>query len=363
MKNDNPLIVFKEKVTRKTEKAGINLRVHSTVYLAVNAFLFFINMTTSGHFPWFYFPLAGWGIGLVAHVRHFLNLHHKKSYLAAIKDCAQEQFKTIKSLLNGIGGFRQHLTAFLAVNGFLLGTNLITSAHYPWFLFPLGGWSIGLLAHWASFSAHRKILISRLQEQGLSWKDLQAIQPFPGSAKNGAMVNGYAEILIQTSEIKDYLLNQLETNKEFRNQFREEVRPLLDKFGKQISELVQHKSEIEEALSAVSEAELLAEMKTLREKQQQSDNPLLKREYENSLIQYEHHLETIDELKNQQELIALRLNSSLTALKQLKLDAARLKSASSLQESYSLKELKNKSQELSSYLKDLKDSYKDLDLK
>ena len=39
--------------------------VHLTVYLAVNAFLFILNMITSPDNLWFYWPLIGWGIAVL----------------------------------------------------------------------------------------------------------------------------------------------------------------------------------------------------------------------------------------------------------------------------------------------------------
>jgi 2TM domain-containing protein len=41
--------------------------VHATVYVATNLFLFVIWGVTGAGFPWFVFPLLGWGIGLAAH--------------------------------------------------------------------------------------------------------------------------------------------------------------------------------------------------------------------------------------------------------------------------------------------------------
>jgi len=41
--------------------------VHLTVYLLVNTFLLIINLLTSPGTLWFYWPLLGWGIGIVAH--------------------------------------------------------------------------------------------------------------------------------------------------------------------------------------------------------------------------------------------------------------------------------------------------------
>jgi len=43
--------------------------IHLIVYLGVNALLICLWAFVSGRgFPWFVFPLVGWGIGLVAHL-------------------------------------------------------------------------------------------------------------------------------------------------------------------------------------------------------------------------------------------------------------------------------------------------------
>lgn len=39
---------------------------HLTVFVLVNTFLFLLNLFSGGGW-WFYWPLLGWGIGIVAH--------------------------------------------------------------------------------------------------------------------------------------------------------------------------------------------------------------------------------------------------------------------------------------------------------
>jgi len=46
--------------------------------------------------------------------------------------------------------FRIHATVFVAVQLMLVVVWALTGAGYPWFLFPLFGWGIGLAAHFAS---------------------------------------------------------------------------------------------------------------------------------------------------------------------------------------------------------------------
>jgi hypothetical protein len=44
-------------------------------------------------------------------------------------------------------GFIIHAVLFVAVNFALYGIWRLTGAHYPWFLWPLFGWGIGLVGH------------------------------------------------------------------------------------------------------------------------------------------------------------------------------------------------------------------------
>ena len=48
------------------------------------------------------------------------------------------------------GGFRGHLIPFITVNAFLFFIWAMTGGGHPWFLYPLGGWGIGLVSHYAT---------------------------------------------------------------------------------------------------------------------------------------------------------------------------------------------------------------------
>ena len=53
---------------KKRVKAQKEFYVHLAVYICVNAFLVLIwAFPAGGGFPWFVFPLGGWGIGIVFH--------------------------------------------------------------------------------------------------------------------------------------------------------------------------------------------------------------------------------------------------------------------------------------------------------
>lgn len=55
--------------------------------------------------------------------------------------------KILRKVERGFSGFRVHLTAFTAVNIFFFIIWAVTGGGHPWFLYPLGAWSIGLLNH------------------------------------------------------------------------------------------------------------------------------------------------------------------------------------------------------------------------
>jgi hypothetical protein len=47
-------------------------------------------------------------------------------------------------------GFRIHATVFVAVQLLLVVVWALTGAGYPWFLYALFGWGVGLAAHYAA---------------------------------------------------------------------------------------------------------------------------------------------------------------------------------------------------------------------
>lgn len=51
---------------RRHVRALRGLYVHATVFALVNALLLAVDLLTPGG-PWFFWPLLGWGVGLVTH--------------------------------------------------------------------------------------------------------------------------------------------------------------------------------------------------------------------------------------------------------------------------------------------------------
>lgn len=62
--NDTEL---RERAKRRVQ-ARFSLVIHVATYIVVNAGLVTIWALTGAHYPWFIWPLLGWGVGIASHV-------------------------------------------------------------------------------------------------------------------------------------------------------------------------------------------------------------------------------------------------------------------------------------------------------
>lgn len=86
-----------EELRSRAEKIArdkIGFQVHFGVYIAVNVFLvaiWYFTVTPHGSvFPWFIFPLFGWGIGIVA---HFLAAYRGEAYVSTLSEKEYQKLK------------------------------------------------------------------------------------------------------------------------------------------------------------------------------------------------------------------------------------------------------------------------------
>lgn len=81
-----------KRVARKRAKEKADFYTHFGVYISVNVFLIVMWYVTLGPegFPWFIFPLFGWGIGVVGHA---VSTFYGESY---IERKTKEEYEKIK---------------------------------------------------------------------------------------------------------------------------------------------------------------------------------------------------------------------------------------------------------------------------
>jgi hypothetical protein len=65
------------------EQCRAGLLIHAVVYVAVNVLLIVVNAMTWSGYPWFVYPLLGWGIGLAAHAATYRSQVHRQRGLEA----------------------------------------------------------------------------------------------------------------------------------------------------------------------------------------------------------------------------------------------------------------------------------------
>jgi len=57
--------------------------------------------------------------------------------------------------------FKRHLLIYIVVICLLALINLLTSRDFPWFLFPAGGWGIGIVFHFLFAYGHRAMNVEK----------------------------------------------------------------------------------------------------------------------------------------------------------------------------------------------------------
>src|SRR5690606_8485399 len=106
-----------------------------TSYMLIIPFLIWIYYITNPGFPWIVFPVVGWGIGVVMHgmsvyeYHPFIGKHIDKVRAKKMRD------------------FYSNLTAYILVIPFLAWINYRVSVGFPWIVFPVVGWGIGVIIH------------------------------------------------------------------------------------------------------------------------------------------------------------------------------------------------------------------------
>ena len=110
-------------------------------------------------------------------------------------------------------------------------------------------------------------------------------------------------------------------------------------------------------------AELERDKASLVAKEGAASAESLKAEYRRSIEEIEKQEKSYQELKDQSELLRLRLGSSVNQIKQMRIDMARLKAAGEGEDASSglassgLGRIKSRTDELSRYLEDLRKGY------
>lgn len=357
----DPLVEdYKDHAANVAEKEKSGFRGHLVSYLGVNAGLFFLwSMTTFGGFPWFLIPLLAWGIGVASHFAGVKDRVRESRELDQSEGLTREQLRIYRRLAKSRSAWRGHLVSNTATGIFLFVLNLIVSPGFMWSLFPIAFMGIGLFSHLPAYKSKERRLLKRLRDLGariggaLGGKGRldrgqtgirQEVPDGPGS---------------EAEQIRQRLLsaiNEMPTGSPLGDDFQ----PVLDDYVEQVKLLDQKNRELDEIMSGIPLTDLERDLRTLQKRRDEANSEKVVDEYDRSIAQIQKQQSSFSELRNEQEILRLRLSSSLNQLKQLEIDVARMKSMSSDEEAASVAMLKDKSREMSRYLEDLRSGYDEL---
>ncbi len=346
---------LRTRVARSVDRAQTGLRVHATAFLAVNGMLNVLNLVVlRGRFWWAYFPLAAWGIGLAVHTQAVLNRVRRKRQIMSLDDVEDERLTLISRIQRSEGRYRIHRMAYLASNLFLLGTNLLTGGPrpFPWVMFPVVGWGVGLILHRAAHRSRRARWRREIEDTGGTFAAIASPRRTSAPAEDPALAS--------SRQIRDELLQQVSGDPELERQLGAELQPLLTGFVEQIGKLTTRRHEIEQALQDIDRKEMETELERLRQRLPDARDDSLRTEYTRAIEQHEQQVQSLEKLESRREIIDLRITSGHMMLKQLQLDALRLKSIDVSSDDSALVPLKKKTSEISRYLDDLQQTFDEM---
>jgi len=172
----------------------------------------------------------------------------------------------------------------------------------------------------------------------------------------GDTAESYSPIYAEVAAIRDDIVRTIKSG-QATDAVGKDMIPMLDKFVDQVKLLSQSVNEIDTIIASIPADALRRDRQTLQAKRDATDNQALKSEYTRSIGEIEKQEQACKELETDREMLRLRLGSAASALKQLRLDMARVQTLPEAREHQAMEELRRKASELTGYLNDLKAGY------
>lgn len=360
---------YREEFARRMKGERAGLAGHTTSFIGVNAMLIAIWFFTGAGFPWYLFPLLGWGIGYVSHRISVDARETEFSQVEAMDRPTRRQLSLHRELWKSRRKFRGHV-ASTGMTAALLGTiNVVTGVGFPWALIPIGFMTIGALGHWRQATREQAELVEELDRSGFalpdSWRKRRGgANRLAGGGIGGAGAAGGAgdgaDPATAARSIRAELLRDIKSMKETPKSLGDDFKSVLDTYVTQIESLSAALQEIDRLIADIPIADLDANRRRLEAQVAACADERLAAEYRRSIEQIDSQRRSYSELNTEREMLALRAENAVGALKQLRIDVARARSTRSRTAETSLEDLRSRSSELSQYLSDLREAYEEL---
>jgi len=324
-------------------------------FVAVNAGLWLMNLSFAGpSFHWAAIVTAAWGIGLASTAVGAARARAKSREAGKMPELDAEGLSGYKRLNRLRDSLAQHASSTATVPILLAVINYLTSPGFPWFLIPTAAMAVGFFSHLATYgSSRRRLERGILEALGIrgGWSKIFAAE---AQAAGAANLGDYAGLYREAEAAKAGIASLLASAQP--GTVDAQLLPSLDQYLEQVRLLAQSANEIDRLVEGIPVAALAGDREALEAKEAGASEAL-KAEYRKSIEEIAKQEESYGELKEQSEVVGLRLRSSVNQLKQMRLDIARLQAAPGEAGSGGLEGLKRRTDELSRYLEDLRSGY------
>ncbi len=347
---------YRERIEEKSSKAAGGFIGNLFSYVGVNAGLWYIySQTNPGGFMWPAIVSAAWGIGIVSHFFSLLRAKAKEREIGKTPAIDPESLDIYKKINRVRDSMASHAATVLTVPTLLVLINSMTWTGFWWSAIPGGIIALSFLGHLAAFPASMASLKKKLfRRLGVaSWSELFST----GKTRRtmSAAAGTYAAFYQEAEAARDEIIRTIKTDK--NSGLDKDMIPTLNKYVDQVKMLTQSVNEIDGIVAAIPIVELRHDKLDLSEKLEKAVSPALKSEYRKSIDEVDRQIRASKDLAEQGEVLKLRMRSSVNALKQLKLDMARLKAMPESNNHAAIEEIRAKAAELTGYMEDLKTGY------
>jgi class 3 adenylate cyclase len=350
---------YRDRLASKCRKQRAGLAGNLLSYLAVNAGLWFLNITQGDGFFWAAIVSAAWGIGVVSSIVAAKRAGAKLREIEAMPELDASQLADYKKLNRVKDSLVQHGASTIMVPALLAVINILTGPGFLWFLIPAAAMLIGFISHVAAYGVAKPRLERRILDSlGIKggWKDI--FKQGRARREDAAGLGPYAAQYREAEAAKIAIAAQLKTGTAAKSGLADEdLGQTLDQYLGQVRLIAQSACDVDRLVEAIPMADLRADKEALVAKEGAASSGSLKAEYRKSIEEIDKQERSYQELKEQSEVLRLRLGSSVNQLKQMRLDIARIQATPGADGSGGLESLKTRTAELSRYLDDLRASY------
>jgi class 3 adenylate cyclase len=352
--------VYKRRIEERSRHQRGGFIGNLTSFLAVNAGLWFMNLTFAGpSFHWAAFVSAGWGIGVVSTAVAARRAGEKLREIDAMPDLDAKQLADYKKLNRMKDSIAQHGASTVMVPLLLAIINVMTGPAFLWFLIPAAAMLVGFLSHLASYAATKPRLERKLLDSlGIKggWKNI--FRQGKARREEASGLGPYADLYREAEAAKEAIASILASGQAAGGDgpVDADFAPSLDQYLAQVKLLAQSANEIDRLVEGIPMADLAKDKAALVAKESAASAGL-KAEYRKSIEEIDKQGNSYQELKEQSEVVQLRLGSSVNQLKQMRLDIARLQASPGIEGAAGIDQLKRRTDELSHYLEDLRSGY------